>query len=86
MADDSFFPLHRKTPLSFSFLLGKWGEQLSYLDDCDHGKPMAVLQRKAYQIAIQVRGRIPQTLTPQLLQFREVLDGTDHLRGVAVFV
>ena len=29
---------------------------------------------------------IPQTLTPSLLQFREVLDGADHLAGVAVLV
>ena len=29
---------------------------------------------------------IPQTLTHQLLQFGEVLDGADHLAGVAVLV
>ena len=29
---------------------------------------------------------VPQTLTPQLLQLGEVLDGADHLAGVAVLV
>ena len=49
-------------------------------------QPTVLIQHFTYLGAFFRFPEIPQTLTPPLLQLGEILDGADHLAGVAVLV
>jgi len=76
--------MHTKTPLSLTKANGKRGKRLSYQRGNQRVMPTVPNQHFTYLTVSAFSAKNPQTQLNQLVQLSEVLDGADHLRGVAV--